>query len=65
MRAMILAAGRGSRMRELTAHQPKPLLKLAGIALIEYHVRALVAAGFRDLVINLAYRAGRGSEAVL
>jgi len=55
MRAMILAAGRGERMRPLTDTVPKPLLKVAGQCLIEYHINALVAAGFTDIVINLAY----------
>jgi MurNAc alpha-1-phosphate uridylyltransferase len=52
---MILAAGRGERMRPLTDTTPKPLLKVAGQCLIEYHIHSLVAAGFTDIVINLAY----------
>jgi MurNAc alpha-1-phosphate uridylyltransferase len=52
---MILAAGRGERMRPLTDEVPKPLLKVAGIPLIEYHIRALAQAGIRDLVINHAH----------
>ncbi len=55
MKAMILAAGKGERMRPLTLHTPKPLLRAAGIPLIEYHVRALQAAGFDELVINHAW----------
>lgn len=55
MKAMILAAGRGERMGELTASRPKPLLEVAGIPLIEHHLRHLHAAGFRDIVINTAY----------
>lgn len=55
MRAMILAAGRGERMRPLTDTVPKPLLKVAGQCLIEYHINSLVAAGFTDIVINLAH----------
>lgn len=55
MKAMILAAGRGERMRPLTDHTPKPLLTAAGKPLIEYTLNALVKAGFTDIVINLAY----------
>jgi MurNAc alpha-1-phosphate uridylyltransferase len=55
MKAMILAAGRGERMRPLTDVHPKPLLKVAGKALIEYHLERLAAAGFRDVVINTAW----------
>lgn len=55
MRAMILAAGRGERMRPLTDTTPKPLLKVAGKALISYHLKHLYQAGFRDIVINHAW----------
>lgn len=55
MRAMILAAGHGKRMRPLTNTTPKPLLKVNGQYLIEYHIKALAAAGFNEIVINLAY----------
>ncbi|WP_337154353.1 N-acetylmuramate alpha-1-phosphate uridylyltransferase MurU [Pseudomonas protegens] len=55
MKAMILAAGKGERMRPLTLTTPKPLLPVAGMPLIEYHLRALAAAGFRDIVINHAW----------
>ena len=55
MKAMILAAGRGERMRPLTDHTPKALLKAGGRALIEYRIESLAAAGFRDLVINHAH----------
>jgi MurNAc alpha-1-phosphate uridylyltransferase len=56
MKAMILAAGRGERMRELTARTPKPLLTIGGVPLIEHHVRRLVASGVDEIVINLSYR---------
>ncbi|MDG1751019.1 MAG: nucleotidyltransferase family protein [Thalassotalea sp.] len=55
MKAMILAAGRGERMRPLTDHCPKPLLKIAGIPLIEYHITKLAKIGVTDIVINLAW----------
>jgi len=55
MKAMILAAGRGERMRPLTDHTPKPLLRAGGRHLIEYHLEALVAAGFVNVVINHAH----------
>ncbi|MCK9236464.1 MAG: nucleotidyltransferase family protein [Thiopseudomonas sp.] len=55
MKAMILAAGKGERMRPLTLHTPKPLLKVAGMSLIEHQLVKLAAAGFRELVINHAW----------
>lgn len=55
MRAMILAAGYGKRMRPLTDHTPKPLLEAAGKPLIQYHIEALAAAGITDLVINTGW----------
>ena len=64
MKAMILAAGRGERMRPLTDHTPKPLLEVGGQYLIEYHIRSLVAAGVTDLVINYAHL-GEQIEAAL
>ncbi|HWW30641.1 MAG TPA: nucleotidyltransferase family protein [Steroidobacteraceae bacterium] len=53
--AMILAAGRGERMRPLTDSTPKPLLRVRGETLIERHVRALQHAGIERIVINLAW----------
>lgn len=55
MRAMILAAGRGERMRPLTDHTPKPLLKVGGKSLVVWHIERLAQAGFRELVINHAH----------
>ncbi len=55
MRAMILAAGKGERMRPLTLHTPKPLIPVAGVPLIEYHLRALARAGIEEVVINHAW----------
>lgn len=52
---MILAAGRGERMRPLTDHTPKPLLPVAGKPLIVHTINQLVAAGFSDIVINHAH----------
>ena len=52
---MILAAGVGERMRPLTDHTPKPLLRVADIPLIEHHIRRLAAAGFREIIINVAH----------
>lgn len=52
---MILAAGRGERMRPLTDMTPKPLLKVGGKALIEWQIERLVSGGFRDIVINHAW----------
>lgn len=53
--AIILAAGRGERLRPLTDHTPKPLLVVRGKPLIEWHLLALAAAGVRDVVINTAW----------
>lgn len=55
MKAMILAAGKGERLRPLTLHTPKPLVPVGGMPLIEHHVRALARAGFTELVINHAW----------
>ncbi|MEE9444377.1 MAG: nucleotidyltransferase family protein [Cocleimonas sp.] len=55
MKAMILAAGHGTRMRPLTNHTPKPLLKVGGKPLIVWHIEKLKKAGFQDIVINIAW----------
>jgi len=55
MRAMILAAGRGERMRPLTDKLPKPLLPVAGKPLIVHHIERLARSGIRQLVINHAH----------
>ncbi len=54
-RAMILAAGRGERLRPLTDRTPKPLLAVGGKPLIQHHVEALASAGMDRIVINLAW----------
>lgn len=56
MRALILSAGRGERMRPLTNDLPKPLLPAGGQPLIDYHVHALARAGIRELVVNLSWQ---------
>jgi MurNAc alpha-1-phosphate uridylyltransferase len=55
MRAMLLAAGRGERMRPLTDRTPKPLLRIGGQTLVEHHIHALARAGITQLVINHAW----------
>ena len=55
MKAFILAAGRGERMRPLTDHTPKPLLLAGGKPLIVWHLERLAVAGFHDLIINHAH----------
>ena len=59
MRAMILAAGRGERMRPLTDYLPKPLLDVGGKPLIVWHLIRLARAGFRDVIINHAWLGAR------
>jgi MurNAc alpha-1-phosphate uridylyltransferase len=63
-KAMILAAGRGERMRPLTDVTPKPLLEVRGKPLICYHIERLAAAGFKEIVINLAHLGYRIPEAL-
>jgi len=55
MRAMVLAAGEGRRMRPLTQRVPKPLLQVAGLPLLERHLRALAKAGIESVVVNVSW----------
>ena len=55
MKAMLLAAGRGERMRPLTDHTPKPLLLAGGKPLIAWHLEALVRAGVHEVIVNLSW----------
>lgn len=64
MKAMILAAGLGTRMRPLTDHLPKPLLEVGGKPLIAWHIENLVRAGFTDLVINHAWLGAKLEAAI-
>lgn len=57
MKAMILAAGRGERLRPLTDMVPKPLVEVGGKTLIAWHLERLATAGFRDVVINVSHLA--------
>lgn len=61
---MILAAGRGERMRPLTDRVPKPLLAVGGQSLIEYHIHGLAAAGIDTIIVNLSYRGDQISDAL-
>lgn len=64
MKAMILAAGLGNRMRPLTDHTPKPLLPVGGKPLIVWQIERLCAAGFTDLIINHAHLGQRLEDAL-
>ncbi|PKO52276.1 MAG: mannose-1-phosphate guanylyltransferase [Betaproteobacteria bacterium HGW-Betaproteobacteria-20] len=64
MKAMILAAGRGERMRPLTDYTPKPLLQVGGKPLVTWHLERLAKAGFKEIVINHAHL-GEQIEAAL
>jgi len=59
MKAMVLAAGRGERMRPLTDETPKPLLEIRGKPVIAYHLEALARAGVREVTINLSWLGAR------
>lgn len=64
MHAMILAAGRGERMRPLTDTVPKPLLPVGGKPLVAWHLERLAAAGFRDVAINVSWLGQRLVDAL-
>lgn len=64
MRAMILAAGRGERLRPLTDKTPKPLIEVGGQSLISYHLEHLAQAGFREVVINISHLGSQIESAV-
>lgn len=64
MKAMILAAGRGERMRPLTDHTPKPLLSVGGKPLIVWHIERLAQAGFKEIVINHAHLGAQIEQAL-
>ncbi len=64
MKAIVLAAGRGERLRPITDTTPKPLVPVAGKPLIVYHLEALVRAGIRDVVINLSWLPDKLREAL-
>ncbi len=63
IRAMVLAAGRGERMRPLTDATPKPLLKVRGKPLLQWHLEALARHGFCDVVVNTAWLGDQLSQA--
>ena len=64
MKAMLLAAGRGERMRPVTDSLPKPLVPVAGKPLIAWHLAALARAGYREVVVNTSWLAAQLHEAL-
>ena len=64
MKAMILAAGLGHRMRPLTLHTPKPLLEVGGKPLIVWHIEKLQSIGVTDIVINTAWLGEKLTQAL-
>ena len=64
MKAIVLAAGRGERMRPITDRIPKPLVPVAGKPLIAYHLESLARAGVREVVINLSHLGSQIREAL-
>ena len=65
MKAMILAAGFGKRLGELTKSKPKPLLEVKGKPLIDYHIEKLISSGFRTIAINTHYLGAQISDHVI
>lgn len=64
MKTMILAAGRGERMRPLTDKIPKPLIEVSGKALIVWHIEKLASLGFSEIVVNVAHLGGKIMESL-
>lgn len=64
MKAMILSAGRGERMRPLTDNTPKPLLEVQGKPLIVWHIEKLASLGFSEIIINIAHLGYKIPEAL-
>ena len=64
MKAIVLAAGYGNRLRPLTDHTPKPLVPIGGKPLIVHHLEKLAAAGFKEVVINLGHLGSKIPEAL-
>ena len=64
MKALIFAAGLGERMRPLTNHTPKPLLRTGGKRLIEWHLEKLSAIGVREVVVNTSWLADQFPQAL-
>ena len=65
MKAMILAAGFGKRLGELTKSKPKPLLEVKGKPLIDYHIEKLISSGFKTIAINTHYLGAQISDHVI
>ena len=65
MKAMILAAGFGKRLGELTKSKPKPLLEVKGKPLIDYHIEKLISSGFKTIAINTHYLGTQISDHII
>ena len=64
MKALVFAAGLGERMRPLTDTTPKPLLRVGGKRLVEWHLEKLAALGVRDVVLNTSWLAAQFPQAL-